>query len=359
VLPAAAPATNPLAALASLAELHVINTSSTIVQGVTQLNSLCMYSDTETLSQLIVRCLHGMQQLQQLDLSGSDDAVPAATVAQLSSAAPHLKGLTLDTIRDPAFEALLMHATQLTHLTCRYLQLSEDRSKTACSWKELVVAGEVCIPQTLAYLPLHSLSRVQLIGTCEQFEIPSTCPCLTFYSDDSTPAEFQAALINLGTCPAWQASGPAVIVGLTSLTQQTVEYHMQIVSALAALANKEVQLLIIAPGLQVTSEHIVDHLGATLGHSLTHLELSSCTIHQGFWPAVCRHLPRLQELSLRSSVVGAVSFNEIEALCSHATRPLRLNLGKSLYSSAGPAEQLEQQCRTLGVPQVTVTELCE
>jgi hypothetical protein len=59
---------------------------------------------------------------------------------------------------------------------------------------------------------------------------------------------------------------------------------------------------------------------------------------------------------MSSSVTGAVSSSDIAAFCSHATRPHHLALGESLYSKVAPAEQLEQQCRTWGVPQATVTQ---
>jgi hypothetical protein len=72
LLPAAAPATSPLVTLASLKELHVTGTSTSLARGLTQLISLCLHSDTETLLQLIKRVLDGMQQLQQLDLKGLD-----------------------------------------------------------------------------------------------------------------------------------------------------------------------------------------------------------------------------------------------------------------------------------------------
>jgi hypothetical protein len=149
--------------------------------------------------------------------------------------------------------------------------------------------------------------------------------------------------------------------------QQPVEEDlMQSVSALAALVDRKVQVSIgtgrwslaadIVGRLQATGG-IVQHLGATLGHSLTFLQLSNCTILHDFWPAVWRHLPGLQELELLTPVIGAVSSRDIAAFCSHATRPLRLVLGRRVYSSVGPPEHLEQQCRTWGVPQVTVTEL--
>jgi hypothetical protein len=352
-LPAIAPATHPLAALASLKEVHVLWTSSTIVQGLTQLTSLCLCSTTDTL-QHILRSLEGLQQLQELTLMGKDRKLPAALVAQLLSAAPNLAGLTLHTVvGQQAFDALLAHATQLTRLAC-HLDLSESRSQSACSWKELVVLSSAsCTPRTLAYLPLHSLSRVSF-GTCalvEQFGIPSACPYLRC---NSTPADIQAALANLGTCPAWQASGPCVRVSLISQEpQQTVK---QLLSALAGLADRKIQLLIDAAQLQVTEE-VIERMGATLGHSLTHLILAACSIPYDFWPAVWRHLPGLQSLRISSGVSGAISSADIAAFCSHATRPLSLRLGRGLYDLAKRAEQLEQQCRTWGVPQVTVTVL--
>jgi hypothetical protein len=351
--PATAPAINPLAALASLRELHALQTNSFIAQGLTQLTSLCLHSETDTLSQLIMHRLGGMPQLQQLDLGSTDNHVPAAMVAQLFSALPHLTGLSLyNIIRQQAFDALLAHATQLTRFTCLGLDLLHDRSQSACSWKELVVTGYSCLARTLAHLPLHSLSRVHLytLDRWEQFEIPSACPCLRYYSLSSTPAQLQAALTNLGACPAWQHSGPSVCVTVTSHGhEQTVE----LIPALAALASREVQLAIDAARLSMTAD-IVERLGATLGHSISNLRLLRCSIPHDFWPAVWRHLPELQELSLMRGAGGAVSCNDIAAFCSHATRPLSLRLGPYLYSQLGPAEQLEQQCRTWGVPQVTL-----
>jgi hypothetical protein len=122
-LPAAAPATNPLAALASLRELHAMdNTSSSIVRGLTQLISLRLCSRSETPLQLTTGRLDGMQQLQQLELRGFAE-VTADMVAQLFSATPELKDLVLgNIIRQEAFDALLAHATHLTRLSCMGLE---------------------------------------------------------------------------------------------------------------------------------------------------------------------------------------------------------------------------------------------
>jgi hypothetical protein len=269
---------------------------------------------------------------------------------------PQLEGLELrNTIRQQAFDALLAHATQLTHFTCQVLDLSEDRSQSACSWKELVT-GDCSIPQVLAHLPLHSLSRVRLSWPWEAFEVPSACPSLVCRLPSCTPAEIQAALTNLRACPAWQASGPSVHVRVNSQGQdQAVE---QWLSALAALANKEVQLSVMAPEVQMTRE-VVQCLGATFGRSLTRLTLLICSIPHDFWPAVWRHLPGLQELRLWNGAVGAVTCADIAAFCSHATRPLSLRLGRGLYAQIAPAEQLEQQCRTWGAAQVAVTVMEE
>jgi hypothetical protein len=172
---------------------------------------------------------------------------------------------------------------------------------------------------------------------------------------ECTPAEVQKAFTNLGTCPAWQDSGSPVHVHLTvngTTQQKTVE---QSFSALAPLASRKVQLTVDAFRLNMAGE-IVERLGTTLGPSLTHLKLSVYAIHPDFWPAVWRHLPGLQETTLWSDVTETVSSRDIAAFCSHATRPLRLRLENRLYSKIGPTQQLEQQCRTWGVPQVTVTE---
>jgi hypothetical protein len=82
-----------------------------------------------------------------------------------------------------------------------------------------------------------------------------------------------------------------------------------------------------------------------------------CTVLQDFWPAVWRHLPGLQELTIFMGVLGAISSSDIAAFCSTATRPLSLRLFTDIHRPVGPAEQQEQQCRTWGTPQVTVTEV--
>jgi hypothetical protein len=285
-------------------------------------------------------------------------------IGQLFAAAPQSKGLTLGAaINQPAFDALLAHGAQLIRLTCLRLDLSEDRSQSACSWKELVVTSDYRVWQMLAILPLHSLSHLAVSARVQPFAIPSARPHLELWLSNSdtktcTTEVYQAALTNLGTCPAWQDSGPSVRMRMSSIRQQRTEQHMPFVSALAALANTEVQLEVDSAGLQLqVAGDIIQHLGATLGHRLTHLTLVGCTILHGFWPAVWRYLPGLQELSLWSNVAGVVGSRDIAAFCSHATRPLSLRLTTCLYSSVGPAEQLEQQCRTWGVPQVTLSEL--
>jgi hypothetical protein len=221
-LPAPAPATNPLTALTSLRELHVKESNITLACGLPQVTSLCLHSRMEHLSSIIVPCMCGMQQLRQLKLLGRDSYLPAAVAAQLFSALPNLEGFTLlNTIWQPEFDALLAHATQLTRLTCLGLYLSGDRSQSACSWKELVVSGFCCIPRLLADLPVHSLSRLCLTEDLDQFNIPSACPFLSCRLGphsiwECTPAALQAALTNLATCPAWQASGPSVRITLGS-----------------------------------------------------------------------------------------------------------------------------------------------
>jgi hypothetical protein len=73
------------------------------------------------------------------------------------------------------------------------------------------------------------------------------------------------------------------------------------------MAGKELQLTLEAGRYSIAADitgDIVEHLGATLGPSLTHLTLSRCSVHHDFWPAVWRHLPGLQELSIADNVVG-------------------------------------------------------
>jgi hypothetical protein len=106
-----------------------------------------------------------MQQLQQLELRGSDEEQwTADMVAQLFSATPEVKDLVLgNIIRQEAFDALLAHGTQLALLSCMGLELTEDRSQSACSWKEVEQFSNICcVPRLLAYLALRSLSRVCL-----------------------------------------------------------------------------------------------------------------------------------------------------------------------------------------------------
>jgi hypothetical protein len=127
---------------------------------------------------------------------------------------------------------------------------------------------------------------------------------------------------------------------------------LRLLPALAALASKEVKVSIDMPAA-VLGASAVQQMGGALGSSLKQVVLRGCGLSPDFWPAVWAHLPGLQQLTVGDKVHGAIGVHEVAAFCSHATRPLQLNLRQDLHKEMGG--KLEEQCQVWGVPQVTVT----
>jgi hypothetical protein len=296
------------------------------------------------------------------------DLTPELMQSIFSTGMP-LSSLKLgDDVDQRVFDVLLTAGTQLTQLKCLGLYLTEDRSQAACSLQEIVGFAESGTP--LAYLPLHSLTRLHF----DNLQLPSERPCLEYSVDgsaddsdapeamsdeDSTPATLLQVLANLRRCPAWQQSGPDVEIRLDCSQHASRQDLLSSLAALSALANKKVQLRISGLGYHhvAVGEQEVQGMGRALGPALTQLHLSGCHITPAFWPAVWAHLPGLQQLT-----VGQTSYQssyliteaDIASFCSLATRPLQLVLGRRLYDRLGGSETLERQCQVGGIPKVTV-----
>jgi hypothetical protein len=330
-----------------------------------------LVSDQDESTDTFVAVLSGMAQLQQLTLKAAAwrSFVPAhiqpfiPTIAQLRSFSLQAE------IDQEGFDVLLAHATQLTYLSCDWLELAQDRSASACTWREVVIAQAHHSLDTLAHLPLHSLTRLCFNGDWSEgrtqekdLELPSACPklkCSTFEPEEfhSTVQLLRQALSNLARCPAWQSSGPAVhLCILMDADGFPSDSCAQLFPALATLASKQVQLDVDIWGAHLRASDI-QLLGSILGPNLTHLTVENLLLSQDLWPAVWAHLPGLQQLELRGEdEAEAPSAESLAAFCSHATRPLQLALSRGLYTrTTVSAERLQAECRVWGVPQVTVS----
>jgi hypothetical protein len=114
--------TSPLAAVSSFRQLKLSRVSSTLARGLTQLTSLHLESQGETLKECIGN-ISGVCSLQQLCVVSAK--YPTTTVSTLvfqqlvttAASLTHLVVLPCD-LGQQEMDLLLTHAKQLTHLTC-------------------------------------------------------------------------------------------------------------------------------------------------------------------------------------------------------------------------------------------------
>jgi hypothetical protein len=351
---------SPLAAVSSIRQLKLSGVSSTTACGLTQLTSLHVESEYGTAADCIgnIGGMHNLQQLRVITAKNWVTVVSMPVLQQLVTTASQLRVLELpNSLGQQEMDLLLTHATQLTHLTCVELDVTEDRSQAACSWAELItLVGSF---NELAYLPLHSIQQLEW----GDLELPSPCPCLevAMYEDQEEASEtlsiIRAAVTNLGRCPAWQLSGPTVkcelVVdeGYPDDSQSVTET----VAALSGLTNKQLELSINDTDEVWFNASLIQQLGRALGSSLTRLEVTSGHISRDFWPAVWAHLPGLQQLSLGPCIDRDTIFSEdIAAFCTHAAHPLQLSLHNGLSGMVCPPGRLQAMGSIWGRPHVTV-----
>jgi hypothetical protein len=357
-------ATSPLTGLASLRELNISGTNSSIARGLTQLTSLVFGSEEDATAELL-RHLEGMSHLERLELGNTRDRFNALMAMSLFTKCPQLVSLCLHyLVRDDVFFALLAYGQRLTSLSCSSVQLTEDRSREACTWQELVLLQQYHHVQSLAFLPLHSLTRLSF----QDLQLPTPKPRLKFRSWDveepaSLPFYVRYALENLGRCPAWQASGPAVEVSLHGDTDTYAvfsdEILSQLMTALSALAeaSKQVQLRIDVPEVVIGAQAVFD-LGSALGSSLTHLTVGGCVLSSDFWIIAAASLPGLQQLTLLGDLSDHVGFDDLASFVGVATHPLEMRLGDRFYRKLRrQIDRVKQQWKTKH--QVTVTTVAE
>jgi hypothetical protein len=221
--------------------------------------------------------MHSLQQLEMKAGGWGGRAEPALQQV-VSSTNAQLRSLTLEhtSLFQEEMDVLLTHATQLTRLSCSTLNPSVDRSQSACSWRELEVRRDKGA-RTLAYLPLRSVTRF----TSPDTQLPSPCPRLRYMHS----SDLRNALLNLGSCPAWQQSGPAVHITCTAGSRSSAP-----LAPLHLLAGKRVGLSFINPFFTIDAV-VAQTLHTALGARLTHLEVRECRVLRGFWPAVSACLP--------------------------------------------------------------------
>jgi hypothetical protein len=352
--------TSPLAAVSSFRQLKLSGVSSTIACGLTQLTSLHLGSRAETLTDCIGNTsgLHSLEELRVVVAKSWTSGLSMPMLKQLVTTAAQLKVLELYCeVEQKGVDLLLSHAKQLSHLTCIDLNVTEDRSDSACSWVELnTTFGSF---SELAYLPLRSIRRLKW----NELELPSPCPVaeITLYEDQQEardwPRRIRDAVTNLGRCPAWQLSGSAVECNLAADEEQLNDPLLltETVAALSGFGNRELQLSISNSDEVVWDAALLEQLGRVLGSSLTDLEIRSGHICRDFWPAVWAHLPRLTQLSLGCYLhMDTIHSQDIVAFCIRAARPLQLQLYEGLEGQVGPAERLQELCTLWGGPLVTI-----
>jgi hypothetical protein len=358
-LPTLPAAQNPLATLTSLRELCVMSSEVSIVRGLAQLTSLHLLSDAGGINDVLL-FLAGMSQLQELELGFEDDLVETAHVRQIVTISNQLRSLTLayTFLDQEGFDVLLTRATQLTSLTVWSFELTQDRSQSPCTWKDLTIREPFHPEPVLAYVPLYSLERLQ-VGDSDNKCLPTGRPVLEFEIGRSTRRLLlRPALANLERCPAWQHSGPCIELSLSAYNDQP--FHpaeiMQVFGALAALASKSLYLSIDASKL-VMDKAAVQQLSTAVGHRLTGLTLSACKLRANFWPAMWADLPGLQQLRLWGDVSSRLNPHSFMNQLKAATHPLRLELSQGWCTVQGRADQLQQRLQQSGVTQVTVVPL--
>jgi hypothetical protein len=305
-----------------------------------------------------------LTQLQNLSLGGTQPTVTPQEVSRILAACKQLTSLALNyDLFHTHFDALLTHAPQLTSLTCNCLHLYQDRSASPCGLKELVFTRQILDLAMVACLPIAAVTHLAFPIDRNRMQLPSPVPVLDIWTyhcgpPSDTPDVIHRGLLNLTRCPAWQQSGPVVQVELIQnnayFTSELLDLTM---GALALLSSREVHLTIDMPEIS-TRGSTIQQLGEALGSSLKKLTLYQCDLSDDFWPAVWAHLPGLQQLAVTHLVHGSIGPEQLASFCSHAARPLQLNLGLELYEQAQGGGRLERQCRVWGVPQVTVARHC-
>jgi hypothetical protein len=343
--------TSPLSAVASLRQLSLWDTVSNIAAGLTQLTSLSLRYRQEAVADCLVH-IRGLTQLQSLELGDVGDphiTVAPKEVLTILESCKQLTSLTLNTLQQAHFDALLTSAPQLTSLTCSSLCLQQDRSASQCGLKELVFMNTAWDSKMVAYLPIAGVTRLAFQG--DHMELPSPSPTMKIWSDKS-PHLMHQGLLNLTRCPAWRQCGPMVQVTLLAVGRSPPEQQALILGALAPLSSREVKLTIVISEC-LTGACIIQQLGGALGSSLKRLVLGDCDLSDDFWPAVWAHLPGLQQLTVTDKVRGSIGPQQITSFCSQAVRPLQFNLRQGLYEQFQAGAQLNTAG---GVPQVTVAK---
>jgi hypothetical protein len=172
------------------------------------------------------------------------------------------------------------------------------------------------------------------------------------------PSRIGNAVTNLKCCPAWQLTGPAVKCSLVGVDVDDSQLLVETVAALSGLANKQLELSINGTDEVWFNASVMEQLGRALGSSLTRLEVTSGYILRDFWPAVWTHLPGLQRLSL-GPYAGPLAYDDLACFCSHATRPLQLQLtlDEDRQGEVQPLARLQELGSIWGVPHVAVTLL--
>jgi hypothetical protein len=261
---------------------------------------------------------------------------------------PSLTELALPstTISQEGLDALLQHGTAIASFAAYTVKPTESRASTPCSWKKLRLQAYIPSAEVAAYLPLGSVEQLQGFAGLSMKSLPAGADVF---------ALLQQAASNLAACPAWRQSPPDTF---ELLGCEEYMSGCRLFRRLAPLLP--LQLRTFRTDLQCPLGGVdVRALASSLGTQLQMLRLSNAinsarraTLLASFWPAVARHLPRLNLLDLGSRVKAEAL--DFAMFCKAAEAPIEVRLDRDLFTQL-QGEHVRANLREWGMQHVSIT----
>jgi hypothetical protein len=329
------------------------------------LTSLALTWRFEPVDQLL-SVAEGLPLLERLSLEGNGHC-SASQLQRLFAACSRLVALNLNHhIDQEGLDVLLSSGSNLTRLEMGKVSPTRDRSEAVCSWRQVgwVWSDDL---RPWAYLPLGAVHQLTVywpdgedIRLPDQNELwlPVSLCALSDSHDADLPHFLHLAAANLAACPAWQAAGPAVKLGLYTSDRPSFRtasglgdsLRLQVLEALKPLSSQVQQLSIDMLGFKMGRAEVAA-LGRACGSHISSLTFQACYLQRDFWPALWSQLPSLTRLEIggwhSSAVSGQISESDLAMFCSHAIRPFTLVLSGALYDEVR-GDSLQDCCQLWG-----------
>jgi hypothetical protein len=179
-------------------------------------------------------------------------------------------------------------------------------------------------------------------------------------SPEDLPGVVNKAALSLAGCPAWCATRPKPPLALYTDEDIAVTYsgstRVQLLCAVQPLLTGVTRVVLHMDYFRLGQPEVAA-LGVASLESLASLTVGKSNIQSSFWPAVWAHLPALNTLRIGREVsLGNLTAVDIFAFCSHAPRPLTLQLHQVLYDEV-QGDRLQELCRLWDAPLVTLQSL--